>query len=81
LQSTPTSKSELVKQLHHAPTFSWPKLYLDDWTPNWASYFQKASGATMPLLPQELLIPAIEMVCYFFTAIGVALTFFVARHA
>jgi hypothetical protein len=32
-------------------------------------------------MPQEQLMMAVEMVCYFFTAIGVALTFFVARSA
>jgi hypothetical protein len=35
----------------------------------------------MPFLPQELLTTAVEMVCYFFTVVGVALTFFVARSA
>jgi hypothetical protein len=35
----------------------------------------------MPFLTQELLTTAVEMVCYFFTAIGVALTFFVASRA
>jgi hypothetical protein len=33
------------------------------------------------VLPPEQLTMAVEMVCYFFTAIGVALTFFVARRA
>jgi hypothetical protein len=33
----------------------------------------------MPLLSHELLTTAVEMVCYFFTAIGVALTFVLAQ--
>jgi hypothetical protein len=32
----------------------------------------------MPALSHELLITAVELVCYFCTAIGVALTFFFA---
>jgi hypothetical protein len=35
----------------------------------------------MPFLPQELLTTAVEMMCYFFTVIGVTLTIFVARSA
>jgi hypothetical protein len=33
----------------------------------------------MPFLSQELLTATVEMVCYVFTAFGVALTVFVAR--
>ncbi len=33
----------------------------------------------MPLVSEELVTTAVEMTCYFFTAIGVALTFFFAR--
>ncbi len=33
----------------------------------------------MPLVSPELVTTTVEMVCYFFTAIGVALTFFIAR--
>ena len=32
----------------------------------------------IPLLPHELLMTAVEMVCYFFTAVGVAFTFLFA---
>jgi hypothetical protein len=32
----------------------------------------------MPLLSQELLASVVEMVCYFCTAIGLALTLFLA---
>lgn len=35
---------------------------------------------TMPILSHEMLITAVEMVCYFCTAIGVAIAFlFTAR--
>jgi len=32
----------------------------------------------IPLLPEELLTSAVEMVCYFCTAVGVVLSFFLA---
>jgi hypothetical protein len=32
----------------------------------------------IPFLPDELLTTAVELVCYFFTAIGVALAFWFA---
>jgi hypothetical protein len=35
----------------------------------------------IPQLPPEQLTMAVEMVCYFFTVIGVALTLFVAHRA
>jgi hypothetical protein len=35
---------------------------------------------TMPLISHELMITAVEMVCYFCTAIGIAMTYlFAAR--
>ncbi len=35
----------------------------------------------MPVLSHELLLTAIEVVCYFCTAVGVAFTFLVATRA
>jgi hypothetical protein len=32
-------------------------------------------------MSQEMMMMALEMVCYFFTAIGVALTFFISQRA
>jgi hypothetical protein len=43
------------------------------------SFGTKLSSAMMPFLSQELLTATVEMVCYVFTAFGVALTVFVAR--
>jgi hypothetical protein len=37
-----------------------------------------ALTVTMPVLSHELLITAVELVCYFCTAIGVTFTFFFA---
>jgi hypothetical protein len=34
--------------------------------------------AVIPFLPEELLASAVQMACYFFTAVGVALTLFFA---
>ena len=34
--------------------------------------------AMTPFLPDELFIAAVELVCYFCTAVGVALTWFLA---
>ena len=40
--------------------------------------FGRTSRAMIPLLPQELLTTAVEMVCYFCTAVGVVLTLWLA---
>jgi hypothetical protein len=38
-----------------------------------------ASYAMLPLMSQEQWTTAVEMVCYFFTAMGVALSLLMAR--
>jgi hypothetical protein len=35
----------------------------------------------MPVLSQDLVITAVQMVCYFFTAVGIACTFLFAARA
>ena len=41
-----------------------------------ASTAYNATTAMMPVFPNELLITAVEMVCYFCTAVGVAVDVF-----
>jgi hypothetical protein len=48
-------------------------------SPRFLSYaFWGESVAMIPFIPEELLSAAVEMVCYFCTVIGLALTLFLA---